>query len=75
MEEDYKGHTIKALARQLLEPQLWQPIPEILTREENGSDRIHLLSSAKYFAAREEAESEGLAIAKRWIDDAKPSLF
>ena len=37
MEEDYKGHTIKALARQLLEPRLWQPIPEILTREENGS--------------------------------------
>ena len=75
MQEDYKGHTIKALARQLLEPLLWQPIPEIFTMEENGSDRIHLLSSAKYFATREEAEREGLAIAKRWIDDGKPSVF
>ena len=71
MEEIYKGHTIVASAWEILDTQQWQPTIHI-TWHEKSSQALKAPVITTFFATREQAESEGLALAKKWIDDGKP---
>ena len=73
MQQFYKGHTIKTAARQLRDTQQWQPMLQIIIWDDS-KDLFKPLSATKYFSTREQAESEGLVIAKKWIDDGKPGV-
>ena len=74
MEETYKGHTIIASAWQIRDTQRWQP-KLVMICSEKDANPIKSPNINKYFSTREQAESEGLAIAKKWIEDGKPNLF
>lgn len=73
MEENYKGHDITASAWQITDTQRWQPKLAIIWRE-GSNEAIKYPVITKYFSTRVEAEREGLAFAKKWIDDGKPNF-
>ena len=73
MQQFYKGHTIKTSARQLRGMQQWQPVLQIIIWNDSR-DVFKPLSSTQFFSTREQAESEGLVIARKWIDDGKPGV-
>ena len=73
MKDNYKGHMITATARQIRETQQWQPRLVIWTAEGDYPIKAPVITES--FATREQAESEGLVLAKQWIDYGKPSVF
>ena len=75
MEEIYKGHKITASAWRLTDrlTQKWQPKVTIMWSE-GVRQLIKYPQITKYFSTQVEAEREGLAFAKKWIDDGKPDL-
>jgi hypothetical protein len=72
MEENYKGHTIIASSDHLPDTQQWGPRVQVIWSE-GQNDRIKQLIINERFPTKIEAEKHGLANAKRWIDDGKPS--
>jgi hypothetical protein len=74
MDENYKGHNIAASAWQLADTQEWQPKLTIMWTE--GVRKLMIYPQiTKYFPTQIEAEREGLAFAKKWIDDGKSRLL
>ena len=71
MQQFYKGHTIKTSARQLRDMQLWQPMLQIIIWNDI-KNLFKPFSATEYFSTPEQAEREGLVIARKWIDDRKP---
>lgn len=74
MEQIYKGHTIVASAWQILDTQRWQPKIQITWREESNN-LLKAPMITTLFPTRDQAESEGLALAIKWIEDGKPNIF
>ena len=73
MQQFYKGHTIKTSAQRLRDTQQWQPVLQIIIWNYNEKS-FKPFSAIECFSTREQAESEGLVIAKKWIDDRKPGV-
>ena len=73
MQQFYKGHTIKTSAQQLRDTQQWQPVLQIIIWNDN-QNLFKPFSATECFSTREQAESEGLVIARKWIDDGKPGV-
>jgi len=73
MDELYKGHHITVLARRLTDSQEWQP--KLMIRWSEGDRKlIKYRQIIKHFPTQVEADREGLASAKKWIDDGKPDF-
>ena len=73
MDEDYKGHHIRSVPRQLPEGLRWTS--HVVINWSDSSRQIQTVFEVKRgFATQEEADREGLTFAKKWIDDGKPKL-
>ena len=70
----YKLHLITSTAQ--LNPKTRQSSPKvsILCPSEGGPQLMKRVLLKKSFETPEEAEREGLAFARKWIDDGKPDL-
>jgi hypothetical protein len=73
MEETYKSHRILASTWQLSDSGQWEPRVFVTWKEDNQEKRAPLVFT-RPFANQREAESEGIKLAKKWIDDGKPEL-
>jgi hypothetical protein len=73
MEAQYKEHRVVVIAQMLPQTQEW--VAETTVEwTEAGRMLTEYLSVAAYFDTRTEAEREGLAFAKKWIDSDKVQL-
>jgi hypothetical protein len=71
MEETYKAHKITASTWQLSDSGHWEPRVFVSWSEgQNGKEKPLVFTRA--FSSQQEAELEGLKMAKKWIDDGKP---
>jgi hypothetical protein len=71
--ENYKGHHIWSVPRQLPDSRRWTS--HVVINWTDGSRQVQAVFEVKRgFAIQEEAEREGLTFAKKWIDDGKPKL-
>jgi hypothetical protein len=70
----YKQHLITSIAQ--LNPQTRRSNPKvsILCPSEGGTQRMKRVLFKQSFDTPEEAEREGVAFARKWIDDGKPDL-
>ena len=73
MKDNYKEHAITASARQIRDTQQWQP--KLVIWIEKGDYPIQTPLITKHFSTREQAESKDIAVAKKLIDEGRPSLF
>jgi hypothetical protein len=73
MDEDYKGHHIRSVPRQLLESGRWTS-HVVINCTERSREEFRQFEVKRGFATQEEAEREGLIFAKKWIDEGKPKL-
>ena len=68
MEENYKGYKIRCEAAPIQENGDFKPIVQI-NWTINGHERVMLWCFARRLATHKDAEREGLAFGKNWIDD------
>jgi hypothetical protein len=70
----YKFHLITSTAQ--LDPKTRRSSPKvsILCPSERGTHLMKRVLFKKSFDTPEEAEREGVAFARKWIDDGKPEL-
>ena len=74
--EIYKGHEIHASAWAFPdEREKWEPRVLALHEDKTNEAIIRFPNFTMYFSTREEAEREGLAFVKRWIDNGQPPLW
>jgi hypothetical protein len=73
MDEDYKGHHIRSVPRQLPESRRWTA-HVVINWTVRSREEFRQFEIKRGFATQEEAEREGLTFAKKWIDDGKPKL-
>jgi hypothetical protein len=73
MDEDYKGHHIQSVPRQLPDSGGWTA--HVVINWTAGS-RVELrqFEVERGFATQEEAEMGGLIFARKWIDGGRPPL-
>jgi hypothetical protein len=69
MDIDYQGYEIHATVRRLREPKGWEPYVAVLS---GGQFKSHTLDQV--YTTREEAETAGIAFAKKWIDEGTPNI-
>jgi hypothetical protein len=74
MDEDYKGHHIQSLPRHLLPDSNRWTVHVVINWMARSREQFREFEVKRGFATQEEAEREGLAFAKKWIDDGKPPL-
>ncbi len=73
MDEDYKGHHIRSVPRQLPEGLRWTS-HVVINWTERSRQAQAVFEVKRGFATQEEAEREGVTFAKKWIDNGKPKL-
>ena len=73
MEETYKTHKILASSWQLADSRHWEPRVHV-SWSESGERKEKPLVFTRPCSSEEQAEREGLELAKKWIDDGKPEL-
>lgn len=74
--EIYKGHEIHASAWAYPDTEAeWEPRVLALHEDKANEEIVRFPNFKMYFSTREEAEREGLAFVKRWIDDGQPRLW
>jgi hypothetical protein len=71
----YKLHVITSTAQLNPETNRSKPKVSILCPSERGTQLMKRILFKKSFDTPEEAEREGVAFAKKWIDDGKPNLL
>lgn len=72
-DERYKSHFIHAIAGLEPDTKCWAPVAHI-SWDKHGARQFHLLKGPlDRFKNPEEVESYAIAMARRWIDDGKPS--
>jgi hypothetical protein len=74
MDEDYKGHHIQSVPRHLLPDSNRWTAHVVINWTVRSREQFREFDVKRGFATQEEAEREGLAFAKKWIDDGKPPL-
>ena len=72
MNRTHKGHTISISVERSGQRE-WKPSIRIIWSE-NGEGKINRLDVKAAFKRREEAETAGFTLAKRWIDGGKPYI-
>jgi hypothetical protein len=73
MDEIYKGHVIESLGMPDAGTHRWWPLLTVLCPPEPNRTRLFKKPIVKKtFRTEISAESEGVAFAKKWIDDGKP---
>ena len=74
MDEIYKGHFIHAVGRPVPNTGEWKPTVEVRWKEGNNELMKTLMEShfKRSFTTKTIAETAGLLLAKKWIDDGKP---
>jgi hypothetical protein len=73
LDEDYKGHHIRSVPRQLPESRRWTS-HVVINWTAGAREQFRQFEIKRGFAIQEEAEREGLTFAKKWIDNRKPKL-
>ena len=73
MDEDYKGHHIQSVPRQLPDSRRWTS-HVVINWIAGSREQFRQFEIKRGFATQEEGEREGLILAKKWIDDGKPKL-
>jgi hypothetical protein len=73
MDEDYKGHHIQSIPRQLPDSRRWTA-HVVINWTAGSREEFRQFDVKLGFAAQEDAELGGLIFAKKWIDDGKPKL-
>jgi hypothetical protein len=68
IQETYKDHHILISAWEVPELHQWETLVTVLCGKGPKQLFRHPIIT-DYFTTREEAENEGLALAKKWIDD------
>jgi hypothetical protein len=74
MEETYKDHVISSEAKEVPETDEWKPVVRIEWNE-HGRRKSNVLGDWYFinsFKTQRDAEQEGQACARKWIDDGKP---
>jgi hypothetical protein len=71
MNKSHKGHNIIVSAARLPASRQWEPRLTVIWSQD-GKGQLSKLVVNRAFRQREEAETEGLLFAKKWIDDGKP---
>lgn len=73
MDENYKGHQIQSTARYLRDSGRW--LPHIVINWTNGPRGQSREFDVRHgFATEVDAEADGLAFTKQWIDNGKPRI-
>ena len=73
MDEDYKGHHIQSVPRQLPDSHRWSA-HVVIKWTVRSREEFREFDVKHGFATQEDAELGGLTFAKKWIDDGKPKL-
>jgi len=71
MHEDYNGHHIQSVPRQLPDSNHWSS-HVVINWTAGSREEFRQFDVKRGFATQEEAERERLGFAKKWIDDGKP---
>jgi hypothetical protein len=72
METDYKGHTIEILTEEVHSKWTFRALVFV---PDGSSQTVKRFSyHGPHFQSKEEAEWEGLAVVKRWIDEGMPDI-
>jgi len=69
MDINYKGYEIRATVRKLRDPKGWEPYVTVQSGRQFKSHTIDQI-----YTTREEAETAGIAFAKKWIDEGMPDI-
>ena len=72
--ENYNGHNITASALQLLDSGQWQGRFVVTDLTAVSDLTITPRTIKRTFSTEQEAESEALVSAKKWIDGGKPAI-
>jgi hypothetical protein len=70
MQHEYKGHSFDVLAKPADDGR-WS-FDAVVHLPQGARDRVTELKSTCDFASESEAEREGIAFVRKWIDDGKP---
>ena len=73
MDEDYKGHHIQSVPRQLPESGRWTA-HVVINWTAGSREELRQFEVKRGFATQEEAEMGGLIFARKWIDGGRPPL-
>ncbi len=73
METRYKGHGILAFARQLPDSDRFEPHVTVVWSE-GQQERAESAAFPLVIPTEQEAEVQGVQLAKKWIDDGKPKF-
>jgi hypothetical protein len=74
MEMNYHGHRIQAVSREKPDSNRWVVEINVLYPEVDVEKNQRFEGPLDGFASKAEAESWGIEIGKKWIDDGKPDL-
>jgi hypothetical protein len=74
MEMNYHGHRIQAVSREKLDINRWVVEVNVLYPEVDVEKNKRFEGPLDGFASKAEAESWGIEMGKKWIDDGKPDL-
>ena len=69
MDINYNGYEIHATVRRLREPKSWEPYVAVLSGKQFKSHTLDQI-----YTTKEEAETVGIAFAKKWIDEGMPDI-
>jgi hypothetical protein len=72
MEENYKGHNIRAHGTKTFVDESWRPQVTILWQEE-GFSKLQPFTLEQGFSTAEQAARLGVIFARHWIDNGKPN--
>jgi hypothetical protein len=73
MDEDYKGHHIKSIPRQLPDSHRWTA-HVVINWTAGSHEEVRQFDVKRGFATEEDAEQGGIRFGEQWIDDGKPKL-
>jgi hypothetical protein len=73
MDQDYKGHHIQSVPRQLPDSGRWTA-HVVINWTAGSREELRQFEVKRGFATQEEAEMGGLIFARKWIDGGRPPL-
>jgi hypothetical protein len=74
MEMNYNGHRIQSVSRVKPDSDRWEVEINVLYPEAAGDKNERFEAPLEGFVSKAEAESWGIEVGKKWIDDGKPNL-
>ena len=71
--QEYKGHTFDIFVKPVHDSNRWT-FDAVVHIPQGARDRVTELKPTRDFASEAEAEREGIAFVRKWIDDGKLSI-